>query len=149
MEQIKDAGFEQLRFGNWRNNAQRRFARKEHRAFRYRPHVAGEPQFAQPLRKPGREPSTAVDPREFLLVEACVLQLVQYRFKAGDDHEPPLGRQRPHEQLEYRDAVHPVLPIPLQHRQLVEIGQQQRAPDIDHGWRTASASAATTSSSES
>ena len=122
--EVQDPRLEPLCLRDRSDHAQDRLVAEEHRALGHRPHLALEAQLAQPVGETCREQAAARHPLELLVGEARLLDEVEHLLQPGRDEERALGGQLAHEEFEGGDAVHAVLPVRLQHRQLVEVGQQ-------------------------
>ena len=64
------------------------------------------------------------EPREVVRRKGQAEQIFDDLRKPRRNQEIALRRQLAHEQFEYRRAVHPLLEVRLQHRELVQVGKQ-------------------------
>jgi hypothetical protein len=124
VQQVHHPALDQLRLADRRDDAQDRLVGEKHGAFRHRVDVAGETQVCQGIDELAAEASAGGQPCEFVGGEVQVREVIDHLGNAGGDEEPPLRRQLAHEELERGDTGHLLLVVRLQHRQLVQIGEQ-------------------------
>ena len=124
MDEIHHPALDQLRFTQRRTDAQDRLVGEEHRALRQRIDIAGKTKIGERGDKLAREAPAAVEPSQIVGVKAQFRQVIEHLRKSSGDEEVAARRQLAHEKLEYRSSVHPLLKIGLEHRQFVQIGEQ-------------------------
>ena len=74
-------------------------------------------------------------PRELVLGHAELFEVVEHLLQSGGDQKIAPRRQRAHEEFEHCGVGHALVEIGLQHRKLIQIGQQ-RALALAHGARS-------------
>ena len=89
------------------------------------------------------EAPTLFEPAQFVGMETQVLQIIQNLLQAGGEQEIAVFGQSAHEKLEHRGVVHVFVEVRLQHRQLVQVGQQGAVSGVlQNQFSTATAPAA-------
>ena len=121
---IQQTAFDELGFPQRRGDTQQRLVGEADRTFRDRVHVAGEAEVSQRLDECRRKALRPGKPCELVGSEDKRRQVIDCLLETGGDEEVPTRRQLAHEQFENRCAIHPLLPVGLQHRQLVKVGQK-------------------------
>jgi len=124
VDEVEDARFDQLRFRHRRRDAQDGLVGEEERPFRHRVHLAREAPLRQPLREIPLEELRALDPVELFSAEAYRFKQLQGLGEPRGHQEVALRRELPDEELEDGDVGHLLLVVGLQHRQLVQVGEQ-------------------------
>src|SRR6516165_3920296 len=138
MQQIDYAGLEELRLGQGRSNAQNRFVREEHGAFRHGVDITAETEFGEVLEHLTSKAPAPFQPIEILGGEAQILQEVEYPLQACRNEKPALSRQLANEEFENRDLRLSMVQIRLDPVQLVEVGEQCAGCGIHRGVRPGS-----------
>src|SRR5437879_1399768 len=87
--------------------------------------LAREAELFQVFHQRRAEATALGDPVQLPRREAQILQIAQGLLEAGHHQKPATRRQLAHEELEDRRVLHALLDIPLQHGELVEIGQKR------------------------
>jgi hypothetical protein len=124
MEQVQEPALDQLRLAQRRGDAQQRLVGEEDRALGHRVDVAGEAQVGERRDEIGLEAAAAREPVELLRREREPGEEIDRLREPRGDQEVAPRRQLAHEALEHRAPVHPLAEVRLQHRQLVQVGQE-------------------------
>ncbi|OIQ74721.1 hypothetical protein GALL_436230 [mine drainage metagenome] len=124
LQQVDHARFDQLRFAQRRDHAQDGFVGEERRALGHRVDVAAETQLGQTVDEAAVESGLMAQPVEFGAVEAQLLEHFQHLLEPGREQEIAPRGKAAHEELEHRGVVHAGRVVGLQHRQLVQVGEQ-------------------------
>lgn len=135
MNQVDQPRFDELRFADRCLHAQDGLVGEAGRAFAHRPDVAAEAEVAQRLQEGRAEAPAVRQPTQFIRGEAQALEIVEGLFDARDEQEVARLGQAAHEQLEHRPVLHALVEVGLQHRQLVQVGEQGL---VVHGTRRSS-----------
>ena len=130
VEQVHEPALDELRLGQRRRHAQQRLVAERRGALGNGMQIAREPQRSEPLEKRLAEEPRRAQLREILAREMQVAQIVDGLLEPGRDQEVAHRRQPAHEQLEGGRFEHPAVEVRLQHRELIQVGQQ-RAHALD------------------
>ncbi len=125
MQQVDDAALHQLGLRHGRGHPQDGFIGEKRGALRHGVHVAGETQVLQTIQEFVCEEPTAPGPVDIRCGEMQGLQVLQHLLQAGCQQESPPGGQLAGKELEGRGIGHAVHGVPLQHGELVEVGEQR------------------------
>ncbi|GBD41042.1 hypothetical protein HRbin39_00417 [bacterium HR39] len=131
VQQVDDARFQELRHRQRGSDPQDGFVGEDHRALGHGVHVAGKAPPGEELDGGFGKAAALAQPAQLPFAEAGRFQELHHLFEAGSDQEVAARRQRAHEELEARRRRHPGLEIGLVHVELVEIGEQRRAADVE------------------
>jgi hypothetical protein len=125
MQEVDDAALDQLGLGDRRSDSQDRLVGEEDRALRHGADLAGETQLRETAQKAWTEAGAFAQPLQFGLAELQRLERTQHLLEARRDEKVAARRELAHEELEAGEPVHAAVQIGLQHRELVQIGQQR------------------------
>jgi hypothetical protein len=95
-------------------------------------YIAGEAQPCQLIGEIPAEASALPHPVEFVLGEAQVFEELQHLLETGCHQKIAVPWQPPDKKLEDGDVIHPLREVRLQHRELVEIGEQGARFVLEH-----------------
>ena len=132
VQQVDRSALHQLRLAKRRGDAHDRLVGEEHRAFGHRVDVAGERELGERIDERSVEAPARREPRQVVRVEVKRRQVVDELGEPRGHEEAAPGRHGADEELEGRAPVHALGPIGLEHRELVQVGQQ----DTLRGHRT-------------
>ena len=135
VDDVQQAALGELRLRQGRGHAKDRFVGEEHGALGHRVDVAGEAELAQARQQFVGEAPLARQPVDFAVGERERLEEVERLLESGRDQETALSGQLAHEQLEHRGLDHPAMQVGLQHRQLVQVGEQRAHADSSRAAR--------------
>lgn len=121
LQQIDDAGLDELRLGDRGDDLQYRLVREEYGAFRHCPHIAGEPEGCEGVDKRREELLADSQPVELTGGAARRFEEREDLLETRCDQISPPRREVADEELEHGRFVHAGVPVALQ----IEIGQQQ------------------------
>ena len=125
MQKVDQPRLDKLRLANRSSDSHDRFMRKKNRTFRHRVKITGKAEFLQRINKFPAEPSAVREPVEFSLRKLNTLEKLYDLFQTRRHQKSPVSRHVTDEKLKYRSVLHPLLKIPLQHGELIQVGQQK------------------------
>ena len=99
--------------------------REEHGAFGHGINVPGETQILEPSQKIRLEALRLRQPLDVVRRECRLFKVGKGLIESRGDQKITLGGKSANEELENRCPVHSVLPVRLQHSELVPVGQQR------------------------
>ena len=135
MHLVHDEGLGELRLRDRRGDLQNWLVLEDGRALGHGIDVAGEAEALQPAQEALGEPAERGKVVQALAGEAQALEVAEHVVEAaGEKVVAPLG-QAPDEEAEGGHLVHAPLHVRLQHRELVEIGEQAEVGVVDPGLR--------------
>ena len=124
MQQVDEAGLDELGLRQRRGHAQDRLVGEECRALRHGVDVAPEPERCEIIEKRRAESPGARKPGHVVRREAQALDEPESVLEACGQEKSAPRRQLAEEKLENGGARHPMIEIRLQHVQLVEVGEK-------------------------
>jgi hypothetical protein len=98
----------------------------------HRINIAGESPVGEVIHEGAGEPAASLKPFQFLFVEASGFQVLQNLFESGSNEKAAGRRQIPKVELIRSDAIHAFVEEAFQHRQHVEVREQDACGRI-HG----------------
>ena len=125
VEKINQAGFDELCLGKRRDNLEDRLVWEKHSPLGHGVDVASEAHALEPLKEVGTKVLGVSRPRDVLCRKGEFFEKCEHRLKTRGDKKIALRRQLADEKLEHGRPVHLMLPIGLQHGQLIPVGQQR------------------------
>jgi hypothetical protein len=123
----KEAGLDELRFGDRSRDAEQRLTRKEDRAFRKRPNVTPEAELREIAEEVGMDMSKygqSTDVRNFLGRKVNVFEEVETLFEARSDEIVAVARELTHEKFESSAGFKVILDVARGHRKFIKVRKE-------------------------
>src|SRR5262249_36456554 len=129
MKNAKEAGFDELRFGNGGCHAKQRLARKENRSFGQSPNVARKLKSREIIKKIGvhvAEKRQGAEIGNVFAREAHIFEEVEGLLQSRGHQIIAALRKVANKEFKRGAGVEAVLHVPGRHREFVEVGEQPR-----------------------
>ena len=119
VEQRDESRLDELRLRERRRHPQQRFFGKEDGPLGHGVHVPGEAQIGEPVDEGGGEAGLPAEPLEFGGFETQAFEVVEGVRQPRGQQEVAIRGETADEELEHGRLVHAVLPVRLEHGELV------------------------------
>ena len=127
---VDDERLDYLGFDYGSRHLEDGFVGEEQAPFGYCPHIAGEPEAAQEVEKPGGEDTSRFQVSQVALGKAELLQVGENILEACADEVSPVWGVAADGQAEGSALTHPALKVGLGHGQLIQVGEEPQVLEI-------------------